>query len=91
MASPTRDDPGTNDDGYEQEGESHRSTVPLDLEGDGEADDVIAQQVTGADNVAGGGEFPDRDTPPRPPAKGYDPEREPGGDAPEGDEGTAGR
>jgi hypothetical protein len=58
-------------DGYEQEGADHRSSVPLDLDGDGEAESVIAQQAVGADNVLGGGEFPDRDTPPQPPAKGY--------------------
>ena len=58
-------------DGYEQEGADHRSSVPLDLDGDGDEETVIAQDAVGADNVMGGGEFPDRDTPPKPPAKGY--------------------
>ena len=75
---------GTRDDGYEQEGESHRSSVPLDLDGDGEQDDLITQQPVGAENVAGGGEFPDRNTPPSPAAKGYDPDEE---DAPAGADG----
>ena len=59
--------------GYEQEGVDHRSSVPLDLDGDGDAESVIAQDAVGAENVLGGGEFPDRDTPPKPPAKGYRP------------------
>ena len=59
--------------GYEQEGVEHRSSVPLDLDGDGDAESVIAQDAVGAENVLGGGEFPDRDTPPKPPAKGYRP------------------
>jgi hypothetical protein len=45
------------------------STVPLETE-DGEV--VIRQQNVGPDNMEGGGEWPDPDTPPRPPAPGAD-------------------
>jgi len=44
------------------------STVPLEDE-DG-ATYVIQQQNVGPDNEEGGGEWPDPDTPPRPPAPG---------------------
>jgi hypothetical protein len=43
---------------------------PLDMDADGEAETVIAQDAAGADVVRGGGEFPDRDRPPEPPAPG---------------------
>lgn len=43
------------------------STVPLETE-DGEV--VIQQQNVGVDNMEGGGEWPDPDTPPRAPAPG---------------------
>jgi hypothetical protein len=43
------------------------STVPLETE-NGEV--VIRQQNVGADNMEGGGEWPDPETPPRPPAPG---------------------
>jgi hypothetical protein len=43
------------------------STVPLETE-HGEV--VIRQQNVGADNMEGGGEWPDPETPPRPPAPG---------------------
>jgi hypothetical protein len=72
MAGPEQT-PDPDPDGYEQEGVENRSSVPLDLDGDGEAESVIAQQAVGAENVLGGGEFPDRDTPPQPAAKGYRP------------------
>ena len=43
-------------------------SVPLDL--DEGPDRVIAQGPAGADEVVGGGEFPDRDAPPQEPAPG---------------------
>ena len=42
-------------------------SVPLETE-DGEV--VVAQENTGADNMAGGGEWPDPKSPPREPARG---------------------
>jgi hypothetical protein len=43
------------------------STVPLETD---EGEVVIEQQNVGVDNMEGGGEWPDPDTPPRPPAPG---------------------
>jgi hypothetical protein len=65
MATPTERQPG-----YEQEPDDHRMSEPLDMDADGEAETVIAQDAAGADVVRGGGEFPDRDRPPEPPAPG---------------------
>jgi hypothetical protein len=65
MATPSEREPG-----YQQEPDDHRSSEPLDLDADGDDETVIDQDAVGADNVLGGGEFPDRDTPPRPPAPG---------------------
>jgi hypothetical protein len=62
--------PSERDVGYEQEPDDHRMSEPLDTDADGDDETVIAQDAVGAENVAGGGEFPDRDTPPRPPAPG---------------------
>jgi hypothetical protein len=45
------------------------STVPLETE---RGEVVIRQQNVGVDNMEGGGEWPDPDTPPRPPAPGAD-------------------
>ena len=56
--------------GYEQEPDDHRTSEPLDLDGDGEAESVISQDAQGADVVRGGGEFPDPRRPPEPPAPG---------------------
>lgn len=56
--------------GEENEPDDHRSTIPLDLDGDGIDETVISQDAVGAENVIGGGEFPDRNTPPTPPAPG---------------------
>ena len=44
-----------------------RTTVPLETD---EGEIVISQDAAGADAVIGGGEFPDKETPPRPPAPG---------------------
>jgi hypothetical protein len=62
--------PSEREVGYEQEPEDHRSTEPLDLDADGEAEAVITQDAAGADAARGGGEFPDRRRPPEPPAPG---------------------
>lgn len=62
--------PSEREVGYEQEPEDHRATEPLDLDGDGESETVIAQDAVGADVARGGGEFPDRDRPPESPAPG---------------------
>ena len=62
--------PSERDVGYEQEPDDHRTSEPLDLDADGEAEAVISQDATGAENVLGGGEFPDPDRPPEPPAPG---------------------
>ena len=56
--------------GYEQEPDDHRMSEPLDMDADGTAETVIAQDAAGADNVRGGGEFPDKDRPPEAPAPG---------------------
>ena len=52
-----------------EEGSDERmySTVPLETD-DGEV--VIQQQNVGRENMKGGGEWPDPDTPPQPPAPG---------------------
>lgn len=65
MATPTQRQVG-----YEQEPDDHRASEPLDMDGDGTAETVIAQDAQGAEVVRGGGEFPDPDTPPEPPAPG---------------------
>ena len=62
--------PSEREVGYQQEPDDHRMTEPLDTDGDGEDDTIIAQDAVGADNVVGGGEYPDPDTPPQPPAPG---------------------
>jgi hypothetical protein len=68
----------------EPDGSGHEAEVPIDeVEEDPEAplyssvpletDDgvvVVQQQVVGRDNEQGGGEWPDPNTPPRPPAPG---------------------
>jgi hypothetical protein len=56
--------------GYEQEPDDHRVSEPLDMDEDGVAETTIAQDAVGAENVLGGGEFPDPDTPPQAPAPG---------------------
>jgi hypothetical protein len=66
--------PSEREVGYQQEPDDHRMSEPLDTDGDGEDDTVIAQEPVGAENVIGGGEFPDPDTPPRPPAPGSAPD-----------------
>jgi hypothetical protein len=48
--------------------EQARCTEPLEDEAGDEY--VICQDATGADTVAGGGEYPDRDAPPQAPAPG---------------------
>jgi hypothetical protein len=65
MATPT-----PRDVNYQQEPDDHRMSEPLDLDGDGVDDTIIAQDAVGKGNVLGGGEFPDPDTPARPPAPG---------------------
>jgi hypothetical protein len=67
--------PSEREVGYQQEPDDHSMSEPLDTDGDGEDDTVIAQEPVGAENVAGGGEFPDPDTPPQPPAPGSAPDR----------------
>lgn len=62
--------PSEREAGYQQEPDDHRRSEPLDVDGDGTAETVIEQQPVGAENVLGGGEFPDPDTPPTPPAPG---------------------
>lgn len=56
--------------GYQQEPDDHRMSEPLDMDGDGEDETVIAQDAVGEENVLGGGEYPDKDTPPSGPAPG---------------------
>jgi hypothetical protein len=43
---------------------------PLDMDGDGDAETVIAQDAAGVEAVRGGGEFPDKRRRPEPPAPG---------------------
>lgn len=62
--------PSERDVGYQQEPDDHRMSEPLDLDGDGDDETVIAQDAVGKDNVLGGGEFPDPDTPPSEAAPG---------------------
>jgi hypothetical protein len=62
--------PSEREVGYQQEPDDHAMTEPLDLDGDGEDETVITQQPVGAERVLGGGEFPDPDAPPTPPAPG---------------------
>jgi hypothetical protein len=62
--------PSEREVGYQQEPDDHRMSEPLDLDGDGQDETVIAQDAVGKDNVLGGGEFPDPDAPPTPPAPG---------------------
>ena len=65
MATPTEREVG-----YQQEPDDHRMSEPLDMDEDGEAETIIAQEPVGAERVLGGGEFPDPDTPPQAPAPG---------------------
>jgi hypothetical protein len=62
--------PSKRDVGYEQEPEDHRMTEPLDMDADGVAETVIGQDAAGAEVVRGGGEHPDPDREPEPPAPG---------------------
>jgi hypothetical protein len=62
--------PSKRDVGYQQEPDDHRMSEPLDTDADGVADTVIAQDAVGAENVRGGGEYPDPDREPEPPAPG---------------------
>lgn len=62
--------PSERDVGYDQEPDDHRMTEPLDMDADGEAETVIAQDAQGAETVRGGGEFPDKHRPPESPAPG---------------------
>jgi hypothetical protein len=55
------------DEAEEPSDERLYSSVPLETE-DGEV--VIRQMNVGPDNMEGGGEWPDPETPPRPPAPG---------------------
>lgn len=50
---------------YQRQQEPDVETVPL-----GDDDETIAQQNVGRTNMEGGGEWPDPDTPPQPPAPG---------------------
>lgn len=54
------------------EDDKDTETVPLDLDEDLEGDEgvVIQQQNVGKDNMRGGGEWPDPDTPPSDAAPG---------------------
>lgn len=65
MATPTERDVS-----YIQEPDDHRMSEPLDVDQDGIDETVIAQDAVGAENVLGGGEFPDPHTPARAPAPG---------------------
>lgn len=56
--------------GYQQEPDDHRRSASLDMDEDGIAETTIAQDPVGRDNVLGGGEFPDPDTPAKAPAPG---------------------
>lgn len=56
--------------GYEQEPDDHRMSEPLDMDADGEAETVIAQDASGVEAVRGGGEFPDKRRKPEAPAPG---------------------
>jgi hypothetical protein len=62
--------PSPRKDLYTQEPDDHRTSEPLDLDEDGVAETVISQDAAGAENVLGGGEFPDPDRPPQSPAPG---------------------
>ena len=62
--------PSEREVGYEQELDDHRMSEPLDMDGDGEAETVIAQDASGVEAVRGGGEFPDKRRRPEPPAPG---------------------
>ncbi len=69
MTDTTPDDERTpTDDDATEPDEKLYSTVPLERE-DGTTV-VIRQQNVGPGNELGGGEFPDPDTPPQPPAPG---------------------
>jgi len=58
----------TADDRYRAEPDDHQCTEPLEDE-DGRTY-RICQEPVGAEQVIGGGEFPDPSTPPQPPAPG---------------------
>jgi hypothetical protein len=62
--------PSDREVGYQQEPEDHRMSEPLDMDEDGVAETIIAQDAAGAENVIGGGEFPDPNTPAQAPAPG---------------------
>jgi hypothetical protein len=62
--------PSEREVGYQQEPDDHRMSEPLDTDEDGVAEEVIVQDAVGAANVEGGGEYPDKDRPPEPPAPG---------------------
>jgi hypothetical protein len=62
--------PSEREVGYQQEPDDHRKSEPLDMDADGVAETVIGQEPAGAENVRGGGEFPDKHRPPEPPAPG---------------------
>ncbi|MBA2281544.1 MAG: hypothetical protein H0W25_09975 [Acidimicrobiia bacterium] len=62
--------PNEREVGYQQEPDDHRMSEPLDMDEDGVAETVIAQDAAGADAVMGGGEFPDPNAPPQAPAPG---------------------
>jgi hypothetical protein len=61
------DDQGAEDDEETDPEAKLYSTVPLETE---EGTKVIQQQNVGKDNMKGGGEWPDPDTPPEAPAPG---------------------
>jgi hypothetical protein len=58
----------TDKDPYQAEPDDHLCSEPLE-DADGETYQVC-QEAVGAERVAGGGEFPDPDTPARSPAPG---------------------
>lgn len=62
--------PSDREVGYQQEPDDHRMSEPLDVDEDGVAETIIAQDAVGAENVLGGGEFPDPDAPAQAPAPG---------------------
>ena len=62
------DTPGTGEDFYAAQNDDRvHTSIPLETE-DGEQ--VVAQEPVGADNLEGGGEFPDDPRPPQEPAPG---------------------
>jgi hypothetical protein len=53
--------------GYQQEPDDHACSEPVGEDGE----TVICQQPVGDERTLGGGEFPDPDRPPEPPAPGF--------------------